>query len=117
MPGALFLACWRDAGTLGCRFSVRIWATEPGKRAPIEETKFYQQILGLKRPWFVADVKIEPDAQQVDVDVEHPEGTPFYCPECGKARSVSNHTKSRQWRHLDTVQFHTILHANPPRVN
>ncbi|QDV61088.1 ISL3 family transposase [Crateriforma conspicua] len=83
----------------------------------MQETEFYQQILGLKQPWFVADVKLDPEAQQVDVYVEHPEGTSFCCPECGKACSVYDHTKSRRWRHLDTMHFRTVLHAQPPRVN
>jgi transposase len=82
----------------------------------MQETEFYQQILGLKQPWFVAEVKLDTESQQVDVFVEHPEGTLFGCPECGKLCSVYDHTGSRQWRHLDTMQFRTSLHAKPPRV-
>jgi transposase len=77
----------------------------------MQETEFYEQIVGLKRPWFVADVKLDPEAQQVDVHAEHPEGTSFCCLECGNACSVYDHSKSRQWRHLDAMQFRTILHA------
>lgn len=82
----------------------------------MQETEFYQQILGLEQPWFVADVKLDTEAQQVDVTVEHPEGTSFSCPECGKPCGVYDHTAARRWRHLDTMQFRTILHAQPPRV-
>ena len=83
----------------------------------MQETEFYEQILGLEQPWFVADVKLDTEAQQVDVTVKHPEGTSFPCPECGKSCAVYDHTSSRRWRHLDTMQFRTILHAQPPRVN
>ncbi|WP_197136973.1 transposase family protein [Crateriforma spongiae] len=27
-----------------------------------------------------------------------------------------DHTGTRRWRHLDTMQFRTILHAQPPRM-
>ena len=82
----------------------------------MHETDFYQQILGLASPWFVADVKLDSEAQQVDVFVEHIEGTSFCCPECGQACPVYDHTDSRSWRHLDTMQFRTLLHARPPRI-
>ena len=82
----------------------------------MHETDFYQQILGLASPWFVADVKLDSEAQQVDVFVEHIEGTSFCCPECGQPCPVYDHTDSRSWRHLDTMQFRTLLHARPPRI-
>lgn len=82
----------------------------------MQETEFYQQVLGLAQPWFVAEVKLDLASQQVDVFVEHPEGTSFGCPECGRQCSVYDHTTERRWRHLDTMQFRTILHARPPRV-
>lgn len=46
----------------------------------MEEKDFYQQILGLESPWFVADVKLDTAKQQVDIRVEHAEGTRFCCP-------------------------------------
>ena len=82
----------------------------------MQETEFYQKILGLAEPWFVSDVKLDKKSQQVDVFVDHPEGTQFCCPDCGKACPVYDHTPARRWRHLDTMQFRTVLHANPPRV-
>ena len=41
----------------------------------------------------------------------------------GSARNVEpgvrlyDHQEERQWRHLDTCQYQTILHARPPRTN
>lgn len=83
----------------------------------MHETEFYQQILGLTSPWRVADVKLDTTAQQVDIHVDHPEGTNFCCPECGIELACYDHAPARRWRHLDTMQFKTILHAAPPRVN
>ena len=82
----------------------------------MHDTDFYEQILGLSDPWFVADVRLEMEAHQVDVFVEHGEETKFCCPECGSELACYDHTPSRKWRHLDTMQFRTILHAATPRV-
>jgi len=82
----------------------------------MHERELYERLLGLSASWFVADVKLNTVAQQVDVFVEHSQGTSFSCPECGKACRVYDHTAERQWRHLDTMQFKTMLHARPPRV-
>jgi transposase len=83
----------------------------------MHDTEFYQRILGLNGPWEVVDVKLDMAAQQVDIRVAHPEGTKFCCPECGKELACYDHTPERRWRHLDTMQFKTFLHAGPPRVN
>jgi transposase len=39
------------------------------------------------------------------------------CPECGAACALYDHQPERPWRHLDTCQFRTILHAQPPRCD
>ena len=82
----------------------------------MHERELYDRLLGLSAPWFVADVNLDTEAQQVDVFVDHAKGTSFCCPECGKQCPVYDHTAERQWRHLDTMQFKTMLHAKPPRV-
>jgi transposase len=56
------------------------------------------------------------EEQQIDVCVEHPSGTKFCCPECGRSLACYDHVRDRQWRHLDSCQFKTILHAAVPRV-
>lgn len=37
------------------------------------------------------------------------------CPECGEACRPCDHQPERHWRHLDTCQYRTILHARSPR--
>jgi transposase len=64
----------------------------------------------------VSEVKLDMAHQQVDVFVAHPEGTRFCCPDCGKELSCYDHAPPRAWRHLDTMQFKTMLHAAVPRV-
>gem|GEM_PF-2254498 len=56
----------------------------PQRRTTSHEANFHQQILGLKSPWKVVDVKLDTAAGQVDIHVAHPDATRFCFPECGK---------------------------------
>ena len=82
----------------------------------MQDKELYQHILGLESPWSVADVKLDAENEQIDVHVEHPEGTRFCYPECDEVLACYDHAAERQWRHLDSCQFKTILHARVPRV-
>ena len=82
----------------------------------MQDRELYQQILGLKTPWNVSEVKLSIEQQQVDVFVEHPTGTKFCCPECQQSLPCYDHAEPRCWRHLDSCQFKTVLHARIPRV-
>jgi len=82
----------------------------------VRDTTLYQHLLGLKDPWTVAKVELDVTAQRVDVWVEHPSGLPWPCPECGAVGTLHDHAAERVWRHLDSCQFQTLLHAEPPRV-
>ncbi len=84
------------------------------KRAPMQDRELYQEIPGLKSPWSVSQVALDLEQEQVDVFVEHPTGTKFCCPECCKSFPCYDHTPERQWRHPDTFQLRTILHASIP---
>lgn len=83
----------------------------------MESIELYQQLLGLAEPWTVERVELAIDQQRVEVYVGHPAGYRFACPECGDALSVYDHQAERVWRHLDSCQFLTYLHARPPRVS
>ena len=82
----------------------------------MQDKELYQYILGLESPWSVAEVKLDIENQQIDVYVDHPRGTKFRCPECEESLPCYDHVSDRQWRHLDSCQLKTILHANVPRV-
>jgi transposase len=82
----------------------------------MRDTDLYQQVLGLERPWEVSRVELSVTDGRVDVWAEHPRGTHFRCPECERDLPVYDHADERSWRHLDTCQFLTFLHARPPRV-
>ncbi|WP_373653096.1 ISL3 family transposase [Schlesneria sp. DSM 10557] len=82
----------------------------------MQDRELYQQILGLKSPWTVSGVALNIEQLRVEVRVEHPSGTRFCCPDCQQELSCYDHTEERQWRHLDSCQFKTILFARIPRV-
>lgn len=82
----------------------------------MDDKRLYQQILGLGEPWFVDRVELDVAAGRVDVYVEHRGEVAWRCPHCDKACALYDHRAARAWRHLDTCQLHTFLHARPPRV-
>ena len=82
----------------------------------MKDTALYHHLLGLKDPWFVSEVDLDTEGQRVDVWVEHPKGLHWPCPECGVEGPLHDHASERVWRHLDSCQFQTFLHARPPRV-
>ena len=53
------------------------------------------------------------DAGEVHVWVALPKRERWVCPECEAAAPIHDH-QDRSWRHLDTCQFHTIVHARVP---
>lgn len=82
----------------------------------MRDTELYRHLLGLLEPWEVSRVELSVEDQRVDVWAEHPKRTRFACPECGIELAVYDHSEERSWRHLDSCQFLTYLHASPPRV-
>ena len=70
---------------------------------------------GIEAPWYVDAVELKLDAGEVHVRLAHHEMIHWPCPECGAACKLYDHQPERQWRHLDTCQYQTILHAEPPR--
>ncbi len=83
----------------------------------MRDTDLYRHLLGLVAPWSVGRVALDVATQRVDVWVEHPKGHRWSCPECGQEGSLHDHAEERVWRHLDSCQFQTFLHARPPRMN
>lgn len=81
------------------------------------DTEFYRQVLGLESPWTVLRVDLDLTKQRVDVHAVHQDGVAWACPECGRPLGTYDHTPERVWRHLDTCQLKTFLHARVPRVD
>lgn len=82
----------------------------------MRDKDLYSQILGIKNPWQVVDVELALGAGEVKVYVEHDPGIALTCPTCGEA-CAGYDKRRREWRHLDTCQFRTLLVADVPRVS
>ena len=83
----------------------------------MQDCELYFYLLGLKSPWSVERVTLDIKNRRVDVWAEHPEGASWECPECLKKLGAHDHAEERTWRHLDSCQCQTHLHARIPRVN
>jgi transposase len=81
----------------------------------VRDSDLYAKLLGLVAPWDVVDVEAELDEGQVVVFVAFRSDAETTCPECGKSCPRYD-VRRRSWRHLDTMQYKTILTAEVPRV-
>jgi transposase len=82
----------------------------------MRDIDFYERVLGLEAPWRVDRVDLDVDHKRVDIHLTHDRGLTWACPYCGEGLSSHDHVPERTWRHLDTCQFQTLLHARLPRV-
>lgn len=82
----------------------------------MQDKDLYAKLLGLEKPWKVMNVELKLGELEVHIYVEHGDHA-WECPECGRACVLYDHQPERTWRHLDTMQYTTLLHAKPPRVN
>ena len=83
----------------------------------MESRDLYRHLLGLGEPWTVEQVELDMAKMHVEVYAGHAPGARFACPECGRELAVYDHAVERVWRHLDSCQFLTFLHARVPRVS
>ena len=81
-----------------------------------ELQKHYGLLLGIALPWQVAEVKLELAEKRVKICLVWQEGQKAPCPVCGRECALYDLAPERTWRHLDTMQFETILRARTPRV-
>jgi transposase len=82
----------------------------------VQDTKLFETILGIQTPWRISRVALDTTGERVDLWAEHAD-TRWPCPECQQELSCHDHADERVWRHLDTCQYQTFLHARVPRVD
>ncbi len=82
----------------------------------MQDTKLFETILGLRAPWRISRVELKTEEQRVDLWAEHAADARWRCPDCQDELACRDHVEERVWRHLDTCQFQTFLHARVPRV-
>jgi transposase len=75
----------------------------------------YRLLLGLDDSWDVVRVNLSLEEKRVEIFLEYV-ASGGVCPECGSSGPLADHASERKWRHLDTMQFETILIAKTPRT-
>jgi len=72
--------------------------------------------LGIAGPWRVKKVELMLKKGEIHVSVALPPKTLWVCPECLDRAPIHDH-QERTWRHLDTCQYRTFVHARVPRLD
>jgi transposase len=80
-----------------------------------ELQKHYALLLGVGSPWEVKHVELKLAEKKVEIELGWQWGAPAKCPECGRECSIHDCAPERTWRHLDTMQFTTLVGARTPR--
>jgi len=78
--------------------------------------ELYQQLLGLGDDWEVFSVDLDITSREVQISVEYLKGEAC-CIECTNEGKVYDYSPTRRWKHLDTMQFSTVIEAKTPRVD
>lgn len=82
-----------------------------------ELQKHYASLLGIGSPWEIETVELKMAEKKVEISLVWQWGNDAKCPECGRACSIHDCAPERTWRHLDTMQFTTLIRARTPRAN
>ncbi len=83
----------------------------------LELHKHYALLLGIGSPWEVKTVELQMPEKKVEIELDWQWGQPAKCPECGRDCSIHDRAPERVWRHLDTMQFRTVIRARTPRAD
>jgi len=81
-----------------------------------ELQKHYALLLGIGSPWEVKTVELKLQEKKVEIELGWQWGGTAKCPECGGECSIHDCAPERTWRHLDTMQFTTLIRARTPRA-
>lgn len=74
-------------------------------------------MLGLSAPWTVSDIDLDTENLRLSIRISVPRGAKLPCPVCDRLCDKEDHREERSWRHLDAMQFETIIKCRVPRVN
>ena len=83
----------------------------------MDDCQLYSALLELKSPWKVDRVSLDSTKKTVEIYIVHEKGSKLLCPDCKKPCMIYDHLKERVWRDLDSIDFMTFIHANPPRIS
>ena len=82
------------------------------KQAQLEQKTLaahYSQLLGIEAPWQVISAELDLLRGKVVIAVGWDELVLVTCPECGQACARHDHAPEREWRHLNVMEFVTVI--------
>ena len=77
----------------------------------------YGKLLGIEPPWEVRAAQLDLLKGRVEIELAWNESAAVVCPECGQPCPRHDHAPERTWRHLNVMQFLTIIRARVPRCD
>jgi transposase len=80
----------------------------------MQDVEFFQKALELREPWKVKAVKMDLAGRKVEIEIECSQQV-WADPQSEQRAHVHGY-EERKWRHLDTMQFETVLIARVPRI-
>src|SRR5687767_5238663 len=80
----------------------------------MDDKDFFTHALGLQPPWQIKDIQVDLEAQRVEVEVECAQTV--WADPATKQRLHLHGYEERSWRHLDMMQFETVVKARVPRL-
>lgn len=86
---------------------------KPGKDETV--AAHYGKLLGLEAPWQVISAQLDLLRGRVELEVAWKADAAVVCPECGIECARHDHAPQREWRHLNVMQFLTVIKARVPR--
>jgi len=82
----------------------------------MKDTELYAALLGLGTAWRVTEVKLDLAGKRVDIRVEAIRDREWQCAVCRQPAVFYDLAEEQTWRHLDTCDCHTYVHARLPRT-
>lgn len=73
-------------------------------------------LLGVKPPWYIKEISVQPKNKVVDVYLDFEKGSKFPCPHCGQVSPVYDSSYKRV-RYLDLFDYRCYLNIKSPRLN
>lgn len=83
----------------------------------MQDFELFEKLLGIEKPWSVTNLELDVDKTKVKLRIEYPKKTKALCPKCKKECTVYDRNPERSWRHLDTMQFETLITCSVPRID
>jgi transposase len=81
----------------------------------MDTNQFFTVLLGLTSPWKVEKVETDLKTNRVHVYVWY-DSPEWIDTKSGEVFHVYDRREERQWHHLDTLQYQTVIHCRIPRI-